>query len=97
MFGAKYSRKKFWLIAMLSVIFIGIPGGFANMASNANSVGSDIAIIILSFILTNSLANRIRDYGSNPWLALWALLPLVGLFQALYFGILNKKSDKSSG
>jgi uncharacterized membrane protein YhaH (DUF805 family) len=51
-----------------------------------------ITSLILLVILIHILANRIRGFGSNPWLALWAILPFVGMFQAFYYG--GKKSGK---
>ena len=95
-FGASYSRTKFWVISILTIVFLGVPTSILNKVSEAGGGGEEILLILslsVSFILINTLANRIRDYGSNPWLALWSLLPLVGLVQALYFGIRNKKSQ----
>lgn len=91
MFGANYSRTMFWIVT-LTAILVGV--FFLAMAKEFS--GNDILVMLISklvlfFVLINTLANRIRDYGSNPWLALWALLPLVGLVQALYFGIRHKK------
>ena len=84
MFGAKYSRTKFWLIN-LPVIFLGLV-----VIGLTEAIGTEgthaITSIIVFVILIHILANRIRGFGSNPWLALWAILPLVGLFQALYYG-----------
>ncbi len=94
MFGANYSRTTFWIVSLIA-FFV---GGFllVIVQSLARVNGDDglesIFTLILTFVLINTLANRIRDYGSNPWLALWALIPLVGLVQALYFGIQHKKS-----
>jgi uncharacterized membrane protein YhaH (DUF805 family) len=90
MFGAEYSRMKFWLIN-IPVIFIGLI--FMGMARSLGTEGAhSITSLILLATLIHVLANRIRGFGSNPWLALWAILPLVGLFQAFYYGC--KKSGK---
>ncbi|MCU8092605.1 hypothetical protein L5M18_13670 [Shewanella sp. SM20] len=90
MFGAKYSRMKFWLINLL-VIFIG--SFVMGMTKAIGSEGANaIASLIVVIILIHVLANRIRGFGSNPWLALWAILPLVGLLQSLYYGC--KKSGE---
>lgn len=84
----------FWMVTIIAALV----GGFllVMVQSLAKASGNEgiesIFTLILIFILINTLANRIRDYGSNPWLALWSLLPLVGLVQALYFGIKHKKS-----
>lgn len=84
MFGAKYSRMKFWLLS-LTVILI---GSFIMILPMALDAEGTIAIIswVMSVILIHILANRIRGFGSNPWLALWAIIPLVGLFQSFYYG-----------
>lgn len=89
MFGAKYSRMQFWLIS-LAVIFI---AGFVNVVPMALEVEGTTAIIgwIASIIYIHVLANRIRGFGSNPWLALWAIIPFVGLFQALYYGCIKSR------
>lgn len=93
MFGANYSRSMFWIVTIIAALVGGFLLAFVQMVAKAS--GDDglesIFTLVLMVILINTLANRIRDYGSNPWLALWALLPLVGLVQALYFGIRHKK------
>lgn len=90
MFGAKYSRMKFWLLS-LTIFLISSLIMIVPMALDAEGL---IALIswIFSVILIHILANRIREFGSNPWLALWAIIPFVGLFQAIYYGC--KKSRK---
>jgi uncharacterized membrane protein YhaH (DUF805 family) len=55
-----------------------------------------ILIVILLFyspniIWINVLANRIRDYGSTPWIALFALILLVNIILGIYYGV--KKSN----
>jgi len=90
MFGAKYSRLKFWLIN-LPVMFIGLLVMGVTRASGLADANA-VATFVLLLALVHVLANRIRGFGSNPWLALWALLPFVGLFQALYYGC--KKSGE---
>lgn len=95
-FGATYSRTKFWIITILTILFLGVPTSILNKVSEARGGGEEVLLILtlcVTGILINTLANRIRDYGSNPWLALWSILPLVGLFQALYFGIRFKKKQ----
>ncbi len=98
MFGANYSRTTFWIVTIIAALVGGFLLSVVKML--AESSGNDslepIFTLILMIVLINTLANRIRDYGSNPWLALWSLLPLVGLIQALYFGIQHKKSVSSS-
>ncbi len=95
MFGKNYSRSKFWLITILTFVLIGLPYSFVNMQSAHDEGAALVAsglLLLMTFFLINTLANRIRDYGSNPWLALWSILPLVGLFQALYYGIRENNS-----
>jgi hypothetical protein len=90
MFGAAYSRTKFWVVTILTFIIGSFINLFVNMSSNEDA--NIVFLLVFTAILINSLANRIRDYESNPWLSLWALVPLVGAVQALYFGIKHKKS-----
>lgn len=91
MFGAKYSRMKFWLLSLPVILFgslvMEVTKGVAGEAASA------IPSLIVIVILTHILANRIRGFGSNPWLALWAIVPFVGLFQTFYYGC-KKKSGK---
>jgi len=44
----------------------------------------------------NALANRIRDYGSNPWIAVFSLIPLANIGLALYYGIVQHKKKPVS-
>jgi len=105
MFGRKYSRIKFW-IGSLILMILNIP---LMILSNApvgdieNTSVLQIIFVILIFSLPsiiwlNTLANRIRDYGSNPWLSLLALIPLVNIIMAFYYGIKQYKTgmDNSS-
>ena len=48
-------------------------------------------VFILFIIWINTLANRIRDYGLSPWLALFALFPFLNFIVGLYFGIKKEK------
>lgn len=98
MFGAHYSRKTFWIVTLLTLFVGGFLINFVSLLEAGSGGNGSLELIfslILSFLLINTLANRIRDYGSNPWLALWSLIPLVGLVQALYFGIQHKKAASS--
>jgi len=98
MFGAKYSRLKFWIIS-ICLLFItsfinGMGGIFEGVADNGAqniALGLYILVTIFSLIWVNTLANRIRDYGSNPWIALFGIIPIVNIILALYYGIANKK------
>ncbi|NLV97256.1 MAG: hypothetical protein GX043_07960 [Desulfovibrionales bacterium] len=91
MFGAEYSRMKFWLINIPVFLF----GAFAIGVTKTVSVEANAIIsLIILVVLIHILANRIRGFGSNPWLALLAIIPVVGLFQAFYYGC--KKSVNSS-
>jgi hypothetical protein len=100
MLGAKYSRLAFWIWSIISMI-ISIPLMILSKAPIGDteevSTGT-ILLILFIFILPsimwiNALANRIRDYGSNPWLSLWALVPLVNIGMALYYGIVRYKEN----
>ncbi len=93
MFGANYSRTMFWMVTIIAALVGGFLLAFVKVLAEVSGNDSlePIFTLMLTIVLINTLANRIRDYGSNPWLALWALLPLVGLVQALYFGIRHKK------
>lgn len=61
--------------------------------------GLSISVFVVSMLPTwiwqNVLANRIRDYGGNPWLALWGIVPLVNVFVGLYYGIARHKASKA--
>jgi len=99
MFGKKYSRKKYWIISIILMI-VNIP---LMIISNA-PIGeiNEINIITILFVIIifslpsilwlNTLANRIRDYGSNPWISLWSLVPLVNIFLGFYYGIRKYKT-----
>ena len=93
-FFAKYTRTTFWAIS-LTIVFI---GSFVWVVlKNIGCEGFRLFVVIfINSLLILTLANRIRDYGSNPWLALWAILPFVGMFQAVYFGIRLKVPDNST-
>lgn len=89
MFGKKYNRITFWLTSLLVLIITSL---FAGVIKSSGAEGLEAAISLVGLIiLINILANRIRAYGSNPWLSLLAIIPFLGLFQALYYGI---KKDK---
>ena len=99
MFGEKYSIKKYWIWSII-ILIIQMP---LNIFFNNSPMGNiedaniiQILIVILLFyspniIWINVLANRIRDYGSNPWIALFALIPLVNIILGIYYGV--KKSN----
>lgn len=63
-------------------------------AINALILHAITSLVILT-VLIQTLANRIRGYGSNPWIALWAILPFVGLFLAFYYGCKKSKNKQS--
>ena len=83
MFGAKYSRMKFWLLNLPVFLFGSLVLATARIVSEGFH---SVAALVLLVILAHILANRIRGFGSNPWLALWAIIPFVGIFQAFYYG-----------
>lgn len=99
MFGAKYSRLTFWIWSIILLI-LNIPLTILSNAPLGSTEDVNLGTILLilfifslpSIIWLNTLANRIRDYGSNPWLSLWALVPLVNIGLALYYGIVKYKN-----
>lgn len=101
MFGAKYSRLKFWLMYLITAIPFLAVIGFLNAAEQRHYGGMEglepfvgyaiVAKLLLFVFLMNYLANRIRAYGSNPHLAWLSLFPLVGTFQAFYYGFKKSK------
>lgn len=91
MFGAKYSRLKFWLLSIPTLL---VGAFFASIGKSMGGGAEAIVALIIHIPLIHILANRIRGFGSNPWLSLLAFLPLVGLFQAFYYGF--KKSANIS-
>jgi len=107
--GTKYSRLKYWLWSMAMMIIL-IPMSIIskaiehideqkliNIADKTDATTGFLIIILLmlpSYIWLNALINRIRDYGSNPWIALWTIVPLANIFIGLYYGIAKHKSEK---
>lgn len=99
MFGAKYSRLTFWIWSIILLI-LNIPLTILSNAPLGSTEDVNLGtILLILFIFSlpliiwfNTLANRIRDYGSNPWLSLWALVPLVNIGLALYYGIVQYKN-----
>lgn len=107
MFGAKYSRAKFWgmsvLLLFLSLIVNVMFRVSENVDMNAiDSTGPIITIILVLIALAiqlawiNVLANRIRDYGDNPYLSLLALIPFVNIGMAFCYGIVPYKTSKEA-
>ena len=107
MFGAKYSRLKFWIISFILLLMMTpvlIAEDVFKNSGNANIIFI-IAVsgILISAIWMNTLANRIRDYGDNPWIALFSIIPLANIGLALFYGITKsniketvQKSDNNS-
>lgn len=94
MFGAKYSRLKFWIVSICLLIPTAILNGIAGAIEQNNPDNAIFfygIVFLLSLIWINTLANRIRDYGSNPWISLFAFIPLVNIGLSFYYGIANKK------
>jgi uncharacterized membrane protein YhaH (DUF805 family) len=99
-FGAKYSRLKFWIISIIILTFLSqyisiaksINMGFSYYEdAEATLVGSYIFIVLFTLIYINTLANRIRDYGGKPWYALWSLVPFVNIAMLFYYGLIPHK------
>lgn len=97
MFGAKYSRQKFWIWSVVLIIPFVIVSSLIQIMeyqqknNSSDSISGALVLYGIAMLINatwmNALANRIRDYGSNPWYALFALLPLVNIGLALYYGI----------
>lgn len=98
MFGAKYSRLRFWIISMCLFVMIAFLNLFAKAIESGESPDDALVFYVIIFTLSliwlNTLANRIRDYGSNPWYALFALIPLVNFGLALYYGIIKSATKE---
>lgn len=97
MFGAKYSRLVFWIWSVI----LWIPFSLFATLSKATEMNPELAysslvfsglLLIVIIMWMNALANRIRDYGSNPWIAIFSLIPLVNIGLALYYGIVTYKN-----
>ena len=91
MFGAKYSRLKFWIWSIILLIPFSLLSDFVKTMETSTELAASNLIfrglfLLVIIIWMNSLANRIRDYGSNPWISLFALIPLVNIGLALYYG-----------
>lgn len=97
MFGAKYSRLIFWSISISLFILLAFVNFFAKLFTDIGQSNNSNFLYLIAFIISsiwlNTLANRIRDYGSNPWISLFALMPLVNFGLALYYGVVNKNSN----
>ena len=93
MFGAKYSRLKFWVISLILFVIFAVITSFGRFYADSGeydiAIKYNIASIVLSLMWINTLANRIRDYGSNPWISVLSLIPLVNIGLALYYGIIK--------
>lgn len=96
MFGVKYSRLTFWIwsicLLMIDMILVIV----ARLLEAAEIYDKALFLYVFVFFIgitwMNVLANRIRDYGSNPWISAFAMIPLANIGLALYYGIVNKKS-----
>lgn len=100
MFGQKYTRTKFWIISICLIIPTAVLNSLAKVLYAAGNDGTAIVFYTIVFIFgltwLNTLANRIRDYGGNPWFALLAFIPLVNLMMAFYYGIAKGSSDSTN-
>lgn len=99
MLDAKYSRLKFWIISIILLIPTTILNNFARLferaGQNENSTVLYILVLLFCLLWINTLANRIRDYGSNPWFSLFGLIPIVNIVLGLYYGIAKTKNKES--
>jgi flagellar FliL protein len=96
-FGAKYSRLIYWIISIILFFISSFFFGVGNQLERENAIGAAAISFGISFLISliwiNTLSNRIRDYGGNPWFALFALIPLMNLILGIYYGIENKKNQ----
>ena len=101
--GTKYSRKKYWIwsitlliISIPLVVISNVPMGNIKDVSRLTLLFVCLIFMMPNLLWINALVNRIRDYGSNPWIALWTFIPLVNIFIGLYYGIFKHKSQEKS-
>lgn len=96
MFGAKYSRSKFWIISIVLLALLFLVNLAEKVLERSNDYEGVIFLYMISLFIiiiwTITLSNRIRDYGSNPWIALLAFIPLVNIILAVYYGIARSKN-----
>ena len=97
MFGKRYSRLKFWIISVClfipDSILITFAKAYEKVENNDTSLILYLLIMVISVLWINTLANRIRDYGSNPWISLFALIPLVNILLGFYYGLIKYKKN----
>jgi hypothetical protein len=86
-------------MSIILLIPAAILNGMIERASVRESKGDILFFSLLGFIIMliwiNTLANRIRDYGSNPKYAWWSLIPFVNIGMALYYGIVPYKKNRN--
>ncbi|TLT03404.1 DUF805 domain-containing protein [Aliarcobacter cibarius] len=96
MFGVKYSRLTFWIwsicLLMIDMILVIVARLLEAAEIYDKALFLYVFVFFIGIIWINVLANRIRDYGSNPWISAFAMIPLANIGLALYYGIVNKKS-----
>lgn len=100
MFGAKYSRLKYWIMSIILFILATVAISISKVFENSETVqdlefafGASMVSLFFSLVWINTLANRIRDYGSSPWISLFALIPLVNIILGFYYGLKKKHSS----
>lgn len=99
MFGVKYSRTYYWIITVSLAIFFAygsfhIVSGFINSGDTQMFEDSSNALFFITYIVwLNTLANRMRDYGSAASRALYAIIPPVAIYMFFYYGIVRYKKQ----
>jgi uncharacterized membrane protein YhaH (DUF805 family) len=98
MFGAKYSRLTFWIWSVVLLLPFSVLATFSKATELSFELADvnlvfRILLLIVIIMWMNALANRIRDYGSNPWIALFSLIPLANIGLALYYGIVKYQGN----
>jgi len=96
-YKAKYSRRKFWVwSAILFILFLFMRAIKQDPNHDNLHLRLGIMAILIMGMWISILANRIRDYGSNPYIALWALVPLINVILPFYYGTVQYKKKKDT-
>lgn len=99
--GTKYSRLKYWIWSviliipqMFALIINELPTGDIENTNTLTILFIALILMLPSLLWINALVNRIRDYGNNPWIALWTVIPVGNVIIGLYYGIAKHKATR---
>ena len=97
-YKSKYSRLKFWIwstILFVLLVFVSLINNEIRYHNDLDNLKLILGIsqLLIVGVWINALANRIRDYGSNPNIAIFAVIPILNIILALYYGIARKKRN----